>query len=135
MSPEALLLLNTERHNGVARISFEGDIDISSVEAVEQELAAIESNGSTGILLDFGRLAFIDSTGLHLIDRAHRRAALVGRVLAVSNDSRAVRRTFELAGMDSLLNTQAVGGLLERFSSAGENNDPLLPSARGGNHA
>ena len=135
MSSKPLLVLNTERRNGVARISFEGDIDISSVDALDQELAAVERNGSTGILLDFHLLTFIDSTGLHWIDRAHRRAALVGRVLAVSNESRPVKRTFMLAGLESLLNTQAVGGLLERFSSAGENHDPLLPSARSGIHA
>ncbi len=135
MSSKPLLVLKTERRNGVALISFEGDIDIASVELLEEELAAVERIGTTGILLDFGRLAFIDSTGLHWIDRAHRRAVLAGRILAVSNDSSGVKRTFKMAGMDSLLNTQAVGGLLERFSSAGGNGDPLLPSARGGNHA
>ena len=135
MSSKSLLVLNTVRRNGVARISLEGDIDLASVELLEEELAVVEGNGTFGILLDFERLAFIDSTGLHWIDRAHRRAVLAGRVLAVSNDSRAVKRTFEMAGMDSLLNTQAVGGLLERFSSLGENDDPLPPSARVGNHA
>jgi anti-sigma B factor antagonist len=135
MSSTSLLVLATERRNGVAVISFDGDIDIASVDRLEEALLAVEGNETIGIVLDFGRLEFIDSTGLHWIERAHRRAALAGRVLAVSNDSRAIKRTFELAGMDPLLNTQAVGGLLERFSSAGENHDPLLPSARGGNHA
>lgn len=135
MSSRPLLVLNTEHRNGVALISFEGDIDISSVELLEAELAAVEGNGTTGIVLDFGRLVFIDSTGMHCLDRAHRRAQSAGRVLAVSNESRTVRRPFEMAGMDSLLNTRAVGGLLERFSSAGGNGDPLPPSARGGNHA
>ncbi|MEX2556866.1 MAG: STAS domain-containing protein [Actinomycetota bacterium] len=135
MSSTTLLVLTTERRNGVAVISFEGDIDIASVDRLEEELVAVERNETIGIVLDFARLEFIDSTGLHWIDRAHRRAALAGRILAVSNDSSAIKRTFELVGMGSLLNTQAVGGLLERFSSAGEIDDPLLPSARGGNHA
>ncbi len=135
MSSASLLVLTTERRNGVAVISFDGDIDMASVGHLEEELVAVEGNETTGIVLDFGRLEFIDSTGLHWIERAHRRAVLAGRVLAVSNDSRAIKRTFELAGMGSLLNTQAVGGLLERFSSAGENHDPLSTSPRGGNHA
>jgi anti-anti-sigma factor len=135
MSSTSLLVLNTARRNGVALVSFEGDIDIASVGHVDEELAALEDNGTIGIVLDFGSLAFIDSTGLHWIDQAHRRAAQAGRVLAVRNSSRAVKRTFEAAGMGSLLNSQGVGVLLERFSSAGENGHPLLPSARGGNHA
>lgn len=134
MSDKPLLLVCTEHRNGVAMISLEGDIDIASVDRLDEELAVVEQNGTTGILLDFGLLTFIDSTGLHCIDRAHRRAQSAGRVLAVSNESRTIKRPFEVAGMDSLLNSPAAGNLLERFSSVEGNGSILLP-APGGDHA
>ena len=135
MSSTSLLTLTAERRNGVAVISFEGDIDIACADRLEEEILAFEDDGVIGIVLDFGRLAFIDSTGLHWINRVHRRATLTGRNIGVTNSSPAVRRTFEAAGMVSVLHSQAVGSLLERFSWAGGNGKPLLPSARGGDHA
>lgn len=127
-----LLAVNTARRNGVAVVSLVGELDAASIRHLEEEFAAIERSGTSDILLDFGLLAFIDSTGLHWLDRVQKRANSAGWVVAVSNDQ-AVKRTFEIAGMASLLNSKAAGELFERFSRAG--NGHALTSARSDDHA
>ena len=65
---------------------------------------AFERDGHLTVILDLAQLTFIDSTGIALLLREKQAARKDGERLRIRGGSgRAVRRTLELAGVDSLL--------------------------------
>ena len=92
-----------EQLNGVARLHARGELDLSTTPLLERAFTAVEELQPATIVLDFSDLAFIDSTGLQALLRAHARATESGRLLAVINGTDGVRKVFELTGTDHLL--------------------------------
>jgi anti-anti-sigma factor len=74
-----------------------GELDMSTVGVVEQELRALRSAGFDSIVLDLSRLTFMDSTGLHLAVRWARAAEGDGFRFELEPGPRAVQRVFALA--------------------------------------
>jgi anti-sigma B factor antagonist len=69
-------------------------------EDLEDELVLLEAAGVSRVVLDLGSLEFIDSTGLAVIMRAHKRARDNGHLFDVSPPHNDVNRIFELSGLD-----------------------------------
>ena len=92
-----------EQLNGIARLQARGELDLSTTPLLERAFTAVEELQPSTIVLDFSDLAFIDSTGLQSLLRAHARATESGRLLAVINGTDGVRKVFELTGTDHLL--------------------------------
>ena len=61
-----------------------GELDLVSSPVLERELEKAYGLDADAILIDLRRLAFMDSTGLHLLVKAHRRAEEAGRRLALT---------------------------------------------------
>jgi anti-anti-sigma factor len=95
--------VTAEHLNGVVRLQARGELDLSTTPLLERALAAVEGLQPATIVLDFQDLAFIDSTGLHALLRAHQRATESGRLLVVINGTEGVRKVFELTGTEHLL--------------------------------
>jgi anti-sigma B factor antagonist len=75
-----------------------GELDLGSRPALEQALRRAE--GTSGrVVVDLAGLGFIDSTGIHLLVEAHRRAA--GR-LSLRRGAPDVQRVLELTGVADL---------------------------------
>ena len=74
-----------EQLNGVARLHARGELDLSTTPLLERAFTAVEELQPATIVLDFQYLAFIDSTRLQSLLRAHARATESGRLLAVIN--------------------------------------------------
>ena len=87
-----------------ARVQVAGEVDVLSVGELSAALGQIIAGGATEIHLDLGGVSFLDSTGLTALLTA--RAQLEGRgSVTVDAASPAVRRTFEIAGLDRVFGT------------------------------
>jgi anti-sigma B factor antagonist len=79
-----------------------GELDMSSVPALEHELDAARAEAVTA-LLDLSEVTFIDSSGLHLLLDASRKAGSNGGSFFIVRPSPAVRRLIELTRTRDLL--------------------------------
>jgi anti-sigma B factor antagonist len=91
--------VHTDEGPDVVRISLEGELDLSNVLHVEEELRKVEKR-KPALVLDLRRLRFIDSTGLRVIVSAHQRARNQGRRLKIVQGGEAVKRLFRLSGLE-----------------------------------
>jgi len=90
--------------DGTTVVALEGDLDLSSAPEAGEALSAAQAAGGP-VVLDLRALRFIDSSGVHLVLDANRRAARTGgeATLRVVPGDGEVRRVFELSGVGGLL--------------------------------
>jgi anti-sigma B factor antagonist len=86
-----------------ARVLPRGEVDLASVALVAERLDDVRAAGATYVVLDLGETTFIDSSALHLALTWQERARRERFRFAVVPGSRAVRRTIDAAGLDSVL--------------------------------
>jgi anti-sigma B factor antagonist len=99
----AILEVSTERDGDAVHIALSGELDISSAERVESELAAAERLRPEVVVLDLRALEFMDSTGLRLMVSADARAREDGHRLVIVQGPEAVRRIFRITRLDERL--------------------------------
>ncbi len=98
-----LLQVEAHRHDGLAHVVLSGELDLSTVEKVEQELARVEGEGPSIVALDLSRLTFLDSSGLRLIVSADQRARRESRRFVVVRGPDTVQRVFSITHLDEQL--------------------------------
>ncbi|MFL5832821.1 MAG: STAS domain-containing protein [Solirubrobacterales bacterium] len=95
---DGLLTVSRTDEGAFVRVALAGELDLSNVPTLEATLDGAIRSGKK-VLVDLGRLEFLDSTGLALIVRMlGRRDA--ERFSFVPSTSRGVRRLFSLTGLD-----------------------------------
>jgi anti-anti-sigma factor len=90
-------------HGGVQVVELAGELDVDSVDELESALVAAADGPRPRVCLDVSRLAFIDSTGLAAVIRAHLAVVEAGGAFAVVAAPGAVRRTLETTGLMEML--------------------------------
>ena len=80
-----------------------GELDLSTVDQVEEELRKVEDGGAETVVLDLTSLSFLDSTGLRTIVTADQRARKSGRRLAIVRGPDTVHRVFTITRLDERL--------------------------------
>ena len=98
-----ILEVETVEEQGLVRLLLRGELDLSTVSKVEEELRRAEASEPTLLVLDLSELNFLDSTGLRLIVTADHRARESGRRLAVVKGPDAVQRVFAITRLDERL--------------------------------
>jgi anti-sigma B factor antagonist len=99
-----LLTILSEPHSTAALVTVRGEMDGSNARDLEDELIRLDKEGRSQIVLDVSRLEFIDSTGLAVLVRAHRRIERDHHILIlVRPQGLQVVRAFELSGLDEAL--------------------------------
>ena len=89
--------------DGCTRLALTGELDLQSAPVLEARLARFRAVKSP-VRLDLSRLAFIDSTGLHMLVRTVGEARIKGWELKIDPDvSRPVRSAFRLVQLDRFL--------------------------------
>lgn len=92
--------VNSEAPAPVVRLC--GELDLAGVELVRSQVDAVLAGEPPGLVFDLEGLSFIDSSGLGvLIDAARRTAVTVRR------PTPAVRRVFEVTGLDEVWDTES----------------------------
>ncbi len=89
-----------ERH---VQVILRGELDLSTVEKVEEELRRVEAGEERILVLDLSALSFLDSTGLRLMVTADRRAQKDGRRLVIVRGPETVHRVFTITKLDEKL--------------------------------
>ena len=98
-----ILEVETDERDGLVHVSLRGELDLSTVGKVEDELQRWEGSDSGVVLLDLSKLTFLDSTGLRCVVRADERAREEGRRLVVVKGPEAVQRVFEITRLQERL--------------------------------
>jgi anti-sigma B factor antagonist len=79
------------------------EIDITNAEALRSALIKAAANGHGTLVVDMTQTQFCDSSGLHTLIAAHKRAEAEGREVLLVIPSTAVLRVFALTGMDRVI--------------------------------
>jgi anti-sigma B factor antagonist len=80
-----------------------GELDMATVDALEQELKSVREAGFAAIVLDLRGLSFMDSSGLHLVMRWTADSSKDGFKFELEPGSAPVQRIFELAAVNETL--------------------------------
>lgn len=83
--------------SNIALVPVEGDLDVTSVDALRRTLDALINGDCMRIVLNLSATSFMDSSGLGLVMGAVRRMRNKGGLLSLTNVSPAVMRTLSLA--------------------------------------
>ncbi|MGH2703758.1 MAG: STAS domain-containing protein [Actinomycetota bacterium] len=89
--------------DGVIVVALVGELDLSTAEEVDSELASAELEDPRVLALDLQGTTFLDSTGLRTVIRADEERRRKGRRLAVLPGPENVKRIFSLTGLDEQL--------------------------------
>ena len=88
--------------NGMPVVAAPEEIDITNAEALRAALLQA-ANGHGTLVVDMTRTQFCDSSGLHALIAAHKRAEAEGREVLLVIPSPTVLRVFVLTGMDRVI--------------------------------
>ena len=103
--PTRVTPLALERHGTGARpiVVARGEIDVATSPMLRSELASVLASQPEDITVDFRDVAFVDSSGLGVLVGALKRLREGGGgTVAVVGAQDAVRKVFEITGLDSL---------------------------------
>lgn len=98
-----ILEVTTEERDGLVHVGLVGELDLSSVAKVQEELRRVEQSDSVTLVLDLSKLTFLDSTGLRCIITADERAREAGRRMVVVRGPDAVQRVFSITRLEERL--------------------------------
>ncbi len=80
-----------------------GELDLATSPTLEQELNRPRDGDIDLVIVDLRDLRFMDSTGLHALVKAHKRARDAGRRFALVHGGGQVERLLNLTGVGDLL--------------------------------
>lgn len=83
--------------------AVEGELDLASSPILEQELDRVGDADVDLLIIDLRQLRFMDSTGLHALVKANKRATEAGRRFAVVKGGAQIQRLLSLTGVGELL--------------------------------
>jgi anti-sigma B factor antagonist len=95
--------VETHTTDRTATVTVSGELDLVSSPTLEEELGRVGGTDVDLVLLDLRGLQFMDSTGLHLLIKAHQRLQEKGRRFAVIKGGVQVERLLSLTGVADLL--------------------------------
>ena len=95
--------VETHTTGRVTTLTVGGELDLLSSPALEQELERAHASDCDVILIDLRELEFMDSTGLHVLVKAHQREHDSGRSLVLTKGGEQVQRLLDLTGVAELI--------------------------------
>ncbi|WFF00247.1 STAS domain-containing protein [Micromonospora sp. WMMD964] len=98
------LTVDTLQMGATTRIRLGGEMDLATSGLVHDAvIAALATDSVQDVILDFGDLTFIDSTGMGTLVACQRAVAVRGGALRLENLAPVVRRQLFAAGLLGLL--------------------------------
>lgn len=98
-----ILDVRTEDRNGLVHVALVGELDLSTVAKVQEELRRVEATSPATVVVDLSKLSFLDSTGLRCIVTADERAREEGRRMVIVRGPDAVQRVFAITRLEERL--------------------------------
>ena len=98
-----ILEVRTADRNGLVHVALVGELDLSTVAKVQEELRKVEESAPPTMVVDLSKLTFLDSTGLRCIVTADERAREQGRRVVIVRGPDAVQRVFSITRLEERL--------------------------------
>jgi anti-anti-sigma factor len=98
-----ILDVDTQERDGRVHVALRGELDLSTVGRVQDELERVETARPPVLVVDLSKLSFLDSTGLRCVLGAAERAREQRRRFVIVRGSDAVQRVFSITGLDERL--------------------------------
>jgi anti-anti-sigma factor len=99
------LATRVTQRSGCALVAVDGELDLSTVEQLEEALGSAIDDGTGPVVLDLAALRFCDSAGLAVLVRTHNQLSGLGRRLVIASASGPVLRVLELSGLNRMITT------------------------------
>jgi anti-sigma B factor antagonist len=108
--------------NGVPVMAAPEEIDITSAPELRVALLEAAARGHGTLVADLTRTRFCDSSGLHTLLAAHKRAQAEGGEVRLVIPGTAVLRVFAITGLDCMIpNFTSLEEALAQTSASGSN--------------
>lgn len=139
MSPLAEVRVEVRDEVPVARV--EGEVDISNAEEVAAALREAVPNSAAGLVVDLSATGHLDSSGLRLLYRLHRRLAERGQELSLVLPQQAtIMQVVSITGLDDAMPVHetleqalaAMAGSGTGVTSASRSSSATSPPGSGG---
>ena len=92
-----------EAASGVPVVTAPEEIDITSAPGLRSALLEAAAHGHETLVVDMTRTQYCDSSGLHTLLAAHKRAQAVGGELRLVISTAPVLRVFAITGVDRII--------------------------------
>lgn len=93
--------LRVHSRQGVVYAALSGDVDMSVVHGIREELSAVTPNEALALVLDLTEVDYLDSAGIHMVHRLreglHKRGQQLKLVIPPES---MINDTLRLAGLD-----------------------------------
>lgn len=89
--------------NGVPVVTAPEEIDITNALEFRSALLEAAGHGHGSLVADLSRTQFCDSSGLHTLLAAHKRATAAGGEMLLVIQGSAVLRVFTITGVDRII--------------------------------
>jgi anti-sigma B factor antagonist len=96
------LSLTTRSVSGFAVLHVGGEIDVYTAPQVRERLIEMVGGGERRVIVDLGRVDFLDSTGLGVLVGAHRRLRVNGGTLRLVCPHERLLKIFRITGLDTV---------------------------------
>ena len=108
-----------ERKDQIAICRVSGDLDAGSANELVADLDREIDGGSNRLVLDLGRVAYIDSSGLGALVKVLKKTRLVGGDVRLAELEPEVRKVLELTRLDKIFEISRTTEDAVRLSLAG----------------
>jgi anti-anti-sigma factor len=95
--------IDSELKGDEARLKLTGELDIASVQRLEEAVESVLAQGARAVIVDLSRLAFIDSSGLRLFITLNERSGAEGWALGLVRPPEPSFSVFQITGADANL--------------------------------
>lgn len=101
-------IVECSRHGRTLVVRLQGELDVATAPAVREEVDAFWlSQGGGHLLLNLGRITFLDSSGLGVILGRYRRTQQVGGRMVLVAPPESIVPTLQLSGIYQLVRVHA----------------------------
>ena len=103
-SEECAMEIHSREQGRKLTIFLKGELDHHGAkQAMEQIGYAIDAALPRSVVLDFGEVDFMDSSGIAVVLKTQRRISSSGGVVQIVNASQQVRKVFDAAGLSRII--------------------------------
>jgi anti-anti-sigma factor len=100
---DPVLRIDEHRHRGTVTLALAGELDIAGGDVLRERLETLKRTYRGRLVIDLTGVTFIASTGIAVLVHAYGYAQRDGWRLELRPGPPAVRRVFELCGLDDRL--------------------------------
>lgn len=100
-----LSIRNQRLSNGWVSIEVEGEVDLATVDELQQAIDAVFADSAEGLVVDLTGSSFMDSTGLKALVMSNRKFDEAGRSFAIAVSAGPISRLVDLSGVNTTIRT------------------------------